>query len=612
MDPDALPLGVAALAAVATAVFVGVRGQPGMRAWTLVGMCLAIGGWLGCLFLAYGWFDPRFARLSILFSTFGAVLVPHFAVAMGQPVPRRALLRWLVPAYAAAAALAILVLTTRWIWDEMGFVDGRYFETYGPGIVVFVPFSVAGFGFAIYRLVTEARRATGTERLRLHWVLLGVGWAVVVGVTTNLILPVLGFQGAMRSGPLGTLILFACTAVAVVRFQLVGIRTVLHLTASWLVVSVFAMLPLAALLELLRPTLEELGVVARAACILGAFLAFQQITTRVQPLVNHGFGRGRQQTATGVRRLVEELGHLGEPRALCDQVIRTVALFYPQSATIWLVAPRERTLVRAAGFGAEVAPERLLLDQLAVPPPLGVYEVERGEGLHGLLPPGHGLALAVPLVVANRLVGLLGIGPKRSLSPYDADDQALLRSVGASAAVSLANALAYAQAIRDPLTGLYNRMFVTEVLHQEVARGQRLGTTFGLLLVDLDDFKEVNDTLGHPAGDAVLEAVGQRLRGCVRESDVVARLGGDEFLVLLRGVDGAPDLDAAAATVRHAIQAQPVLFDGLQVRLGASVGRALFPEAGADEAALMRAADADLYAQKRARSAGLGTSPAST
>ncbi len=609
LDPSAIPLGFAALAALATALFVGVRAHGGPRAWTLVGVCLAIGGWLGCLFVAYGWFDPRFARLSILFSTFCAVLIPHFAVAMGHPLPRRVLWRWLVPHYAVALVLASLVLGTRWIWDEMGFVDGRYFETYGPGIAVFVPFTVGGFGFASYRLVAAARRATGTERLRLHWVLLGIGGTVVLCVATNLILPVLGFQGAMLFGPLSTLILFVCTAVAVVRFQLMGIRTVLHVTASWLVVSVIAMLPLAALLALFRPWLTSLGSPAHAASLLCAFVVFQQFTARVQPRVDHWFGRGRHQTAAAVRRLVEELGHLAEPRALCQQVIRTVALFYPQSATVWVVAPGERSLVRAAGFGAESAPERLVVEQIAgAPPSLGVYEVERGTGLHGLLPPGHGLALAIPLVVANRLVGLLGVGPKRTLAPYDSVDQALLRSVGASAAVSLANALTYQQAIRDPLTGLYNRMFASEVLHQEVARGQRHGTPFGLLLVDLDDFKEVNDTHGHPAGDAVLLAVGERLRGCVRESDVVARLGGDEFLVLLRGVDGEPGVAAAAATVEAAIRATPVIFDGIPIGLGASVGQALSPTSGTDEATLMRAVDADLYARKRAKE---GTSAAS-
>ena len=93
------------------------------------------------------------------------------------------------------------------------------------------------------------------------------------------------------------------------------------------------------------------------------------------------------------------------------------------------------------------------------------------------------------------------------------------------------------QAVRDPLTGLANRMLLEERLRAVLARDGRSGATTGLLFLDLDGFKQVNDRLGHLVGDAVLQAVAQRLTGAVRPSDTVARVGGDEFVVLVEDTD---------------------------------------------------------------------------
>jgi len=595
-----IPIGVAGLAAFATAAFVASRAQPGPRARTLVAVCLAIGGWLVCLFIAFGWSDPRLARISVFFSTFCSVLLPHFALAMdprgNQPGGRR----WLWAHYAAAGVLAALALGTRWIWDEMGFRDGHYHETYGPGIAAFVPFTLGGFGLAIYRLVTAARRASGLDRLRLHWVLLGIGGTVLGCVTTNLVLPVLGFQDAMVLGPVSTLVLFACTAVAVIRFELMGIRTVFHVTASWAAVSTLAMLPLAAALAAARPWLEGLGTPAYAASLFAAFVAFQQLAARVQPRVDRWFGKDRHARADAVRQLVETLGHLATPAAIAEKVLHAVALFRPVNAAVWVAVPGGQGLALVAATGRGLPPARLVAGTIDLPAP-GIYECTSGQALGELLPPGHGFALAAPLIVAGRLVGLLGVGPRAA--PYDALDQAQLRAVGAAAAVALSNALAYEQAIRDPLTGLYNRAFLSEVLRQEVALCAREGKPFGLLLVDLDDFKAINDTHGHAAGDAALVAVARQLEASVRASDVVVRLGGDEFVVLLRGIADRPAVDAVATTVETAIRGTPASERGPLGSLGASIGRATFPGDGNSGDTLLRAADADLYARKRSHAA---------
>jgi diguanylate cyclase (GGDEF)-like protein len=116
----------------------------------------------------------------------------------------------------------------------------------------------------------------------------------------------------------------------------------------------------------------------------------------------------------------------------------------------------------------------------------------------------------------------------------------------------------------------------------------------GLLYVDLDRFKEINDLHGHHVGDAVLTEVAKRLTFSIRDSDSVARLGGDEFVVLLEEVQGRNDCLAAAHKIEQALNADTSFF-GLDVDIAASIGQALYPDDGVDEDALIRAADAAMY-----------------
>jgi diguanylate cyclase (GGDEF)-like protein len=156
------------------------------------------------------------------------------------------------------------------------------------------------------------------------------------------------------------------------------------------------------------------------------------------------------------------------------------------------------------------------------------------------------------------------------------------------------------RAAHDALTGLPNRSLFEERIGPAAAGAVRTGESVAVLMLDLDGFKEVNDTLGHHGGDALLRAVADRLRGAVREADTVARLGGDEFAVLLRPVASRQQAEAQGWRLHDAVVA-PVELDGRVVRVGVSVGVALSPEDGADAAVLMRHADAAMYRAKRGR-----------
>jgi diguanylate cyclase (GGDEF)-like protein/PAS domain S-box-containing protein len=148
------------------------------------------------------------------------------------------------------------------------------------------------------------------------------------------------------------------------------------------------------------------------------------------------------------------------------------------------------------------------------------------------------------------------------------------------------------QAHHDPLTGLANRALFTECLNAAVEGADR----FVVYLIDLDDFKPINDTLGHHAGDAVLVAVSERLRAGFREQDVPARLGGDEFAVLVRGADDG--LYAGLETRFRDLLAEPVEVDGQLIAVRASIGSVIGDATTADE--ILRRADDAMYRAKRA------------
>ena len=160
-----------------------------------------------------------------------------------------------------------------------------------------------------------------------------------------------------------------------------------------------------------------------------------------------------------------------------------------------------------------------------------------------------------------------------------------------------AESLLTRQALHDALTGLPNRHYMNERLHAALA--SRLLNSIGpaLLLLDLDRFKEVNDTLGHQAGDVLLQQIGQRLQEAVRASDLVARLGGDEFAVLLAGTDVGGAVRVAEG-IAAALQ-EPFVLEGQPVDAHASIGIAVAPDHGQDADSLMRCADVAMYRAKR-------------
>jgi diguanylate cyclase (GGDEF)-like protein len=150
----------------------------------------------------------------------------------------------------------------------------------------------------------------------------------------------------------------------------------------------------------------------------------------------------------------------------------------------------------------------------------------------------------------------------------------------------------------DNLTGLPNRALFRDRLKQLIALTKRRHGKFGLFYLDLDGFKQVNDTHGHEIGDRLLQEVASRLMGCVRESDTVARLGGDEFAIIFAGLDSRGDAELLARKVLDLVL-NPFLFGSIECRIGASIGITFFPNDAKEADHLVGCADGAMYDAKQ-------------
>ncbi|MGH7721365.1 MAG: diguanylate cyclase [Candidatus Dormibacteria bacterium] len=206
-----------------------------------------------------------------------------------------------------------------------------------------------------------------------------------------------------------------------------------------------------------------------------------------------------------------------------------------------------------------------------------------------------------PLRMGRTVLGVLGLA--RAAGAFAGADAALVSSSAEQVALALERyrfiAMVQRQASIDDLTGLYNHRFLIDYLGQQVALAERLNTPLAILVLDLDHFKGVNDTHGHPSGDAVLSAFAQTLTGSIRRADLAARYGGEEFIVVMANTS-ALDARRVAEKIRAAAEAMAVPIDGTgaTASVTVSVGGAAYPEDTVTAAALLATADAALYDAK--------------
>ncbi len=227
-------------------------------------------------------------------------------------------------------------------------------------------------------------------------------------------------------------------------------------------------------------------------------------------------------------------------------------------------------------------------------------ELDRLRGL------GGSAALLLPLSATGRVMGLVEFVTETSGRRFRDGETALLRTMANQVASSLENARLVRQlrdaAETDLVTGIYSHRHLQDRVRQETARASRAHSPLSLLMIDLDEFKRINDEHGHQAGDGVLRAIAGALRAAVRTSDVVARYGGDEFVVLMPDTDADEATQVAQRAARAVADLSHPMPDGSVVHVTCSVGLALHPRDGRTGKALLQAADAAMYTHKRSRS----------
>lgn len=213
-----------------------------------------------------------------------------------------------------------------------------------------------------------------------------------------------------------------------------------------------------------------------------------------------------------------------------------------------------------------------------------------------------GSFLCMPLIVNNQAIGIFITARKQdmSYSPYEVK---LLEALSAHVSVAVSNARIYSKmeelATKDGLTGLHNYRFFQERLSHEIERGTRYNQRLALVLLDIDFFKKVNDTYGHPAGDKVIKGISAILAASVREVDLAARYGGEEFAVILINID-TRDAYTIAERIRTSIESTDFdIGDGKKIRVTSSMGISAYPEDGDNQRLLISMADSALYRAKK-------------
>jgi diguanylate cyclase (GGDEF)-like protein len=269
------------------------------------------------------------------------------------------------------------------------------------------------------------------------------------------------------------------------------------------------------------------------------------------------------------------------------------------AAMVVVTGVEGHSIVEVAGMTAEEG------DEHAVSPPPDARSLALHFDATGKARGQIAVGLAVPIRSELEPLGVLSIFSRSSSQPIG-DHEAKLEALARRAGPAIDNALRFREARRladlDALTGLHNRRYFHETLAREVSRAHRYDRHLALIVFDLDDFKTINDRIGHLAGDAVLTDIAERMREVVRQADIACRVGGDEFSVILPE-STLEDADQLYARLRRAIAARPALHAG---RIAVSAGMAeLKPDD--DPTAFFQRADDALY---RAKANGKGRAEA--
>jgi len=516
--------------------------------------------------------------------------------------------------FPASCILLVLVIA---LSPTNFFVESMTVESYGYAPILGHGLYLLLFGYfflvlAFYHMIIAYRYSKEYEhRNRLLYVTVAMAFSVVGTIPE-------AFPVVFPTAIYGNIAFCLIASVAIFRYHLFDVRIILRRGLSYILVAVLISAPYVIVILLLSWILGTGQVPLWAYVVLLLFLAFsiQPLWRRMQRVADRFFYRGRYNHLIALERFSKECTHIIDIETLCSRLVSLApAAMGASLAHLIMHDGDENKYIMAASSitGSEIGSmldndssivtwlERndrpLRRSDMDFSPMLEAVTADERDLLERI-----GADLLVPFRYAEKLSGILILGPRVSEEPYGADDFAALMVLARHASTAIENAHLYAQyqqmAVVDELTGLYNRRHFYDVLETEIARTTRYGGCFSLILLDLDGFKEYNDKYGHVNGDAVLKSLAQTLKSTLRKSDTSFRYGGDEFAVILAGTDSKRAKRVIERIRIKWLQNPKALYPMLETPLGYSAGIAQFPEHADTADGLVFMADNALYHAK--------------
>ncbi len=343
-------------------------------------------------------------------------------------------------------------------------------------------------------------------------------------------------------------------------------------------------------------------------CLIG--LAGFALATSLIVLRLAGTNRHRSAAARSLRdanTALEAAEDLGRRRVA---ILEMIGRHAPLSQSLGAIAELAGARIPGAGAAVWSASSDALMYQVGTGLPDELVHILRSHTFERTLAErmaeANGLdCISLPLqTISGDSIGLLAIFSDRSRAGRVAGPPAELSSQMAQlATLAIESSLLYErlafQAQHDILTGLPNRLLFQDRTQQAIRLAHRNKKKLAVLWIDVDRFKQVNDTLGHPVGDELLCEAARRLKHAIRDSDTTARVGGDEFVVLATDLESCADANVVSEKIMQALR-RPMTLSGHEVRISVSIGIGIYPDHGAESATLMRSADLAMSQAKRA------------
>jgi diguanylate cyclase (GGDEF)-like protein len=549
------------------------------------------------------------------FMLIGSMLMPVAFFGFAQDFLMKDRWKWLFLGY--ISYLFILIINFGGYVIEYAYLeDGLLYNAYGTvGIIISGIQWLFFVGLLGYELFQEYRKAEdGFYRNRIKYLLVVTVITFAGGMTNSTQLKVIPVDIAFNA--VSALLI----SYAILRHRLIEIKVVvrkgLWYSIPTIIIGAGYFLIISLVISVIHSTSNfSLFIISLIIAVMTAIIA-QPVRDKAQHWIDKYFFREKYDSRLMLQRVSNSTASELDLARLTNLILQEVAsTLHIARAAFFLKRDEDRDFKLVSHSGMD---EHVHIKLRAGHPLITWFENDNpmlSKSDVGVLPhfkalweleqqdlEEMGIELLIPLRVGTDLVGVLAIGPKLSQEPYTKDDELTLMTLANQTAVAIENARLFYEvqqlAIIDDLTGIYNRRYLLELSDREFRRAQRFGRNLSLVMMDIDHFKQINDTFGHAVGDEVLEALAQRCQNNIRNVDVLGRYGGEEFVILL------PETvlsEAIQITERLCTQISEFPFEtsvGL-VNLTASFGIASYHIEIEDLYALLKNADIALYSAKR-------------